>query len=106
MTEVKFYNFKDKLIGFEISGHSGFSEEGSDIVCAAISSCAYLVVNTATDVIGVEAETEIDEAYLSFSVAEKDADAVSDILKGFEIHVKELANDYKKFVVCKKENIQ
>ena len=105
MTEVRFYSFKGRLTGFEISGHSGYSDEGSDIVCAAISSCAYMVINTITDVIGVNAEVEVDEAYISFSVSEKDADQISDIMQGFEMHVKALADDYKEFIVCKKENI-
>ena len=105
MTEVRFYSFKGKLTGFEISGHSGYSDEGSDIVCAAISSAAYMTINTVTDIIGVEAQAEVDEAYISFSVAVKDADRISDILKGFEMHVKLLADDYKDFIVCKKENI-
>lgn len=106
MTEVRFYSFKGKLTGFEISDHSGFDDEGSDIVCAAISSCAYMVINTITDIIGVQAEVEVDEAYISFSVSEKDADRISDIMQGFEMHVKALADDYKDFIVCKKENIQ
>ena len=105
MTEVRFYSFKGKLTGFEISGHSGFGDEGSDIVCAAISSAAYMVINTVTDIIGVNAEVEVDEAYISFSVDEKDAARISDIIKGFEMHVKALADDYKEFIVCKKENI-
>ena len=35
----KYHEFK----GFDIHGHAGFAEEGSDIVCAAVS---ILVINT------------------------------------------------------------
>ena len=38
--------------GFDICGHAGYSEEGSDIVCAAVSA---LVINTIN---AVEAFTE------------------------------------------------
>ncbi|MFR7477837.1 MAG: ribosomal-processing cysteine protease Prp, partial [Acutalibacteraceae bacterium] len=28
--------------GFTVKGHAGYSEEGSDIVCAAVSSAVYM----------------------------------------------------------------
>ena len=43
------FTVTDKVIqGFEISGHSDYSEEGSDIICAAVSSAAYMTANTLT----------------------------------------------------------
>lgn len=106
MTEVRFYSFKNKLIGFEISGHSGYAEEGNDIVCAAVSSCAYMVINTITDIIGVNAQVEVSDAHLNFSVSANDSDKISEIMQGFEMHVKALADDYKNYIVCAKENIK
>ena len=48
MTRLTIFTDKDGYIGFECEGHSGYSEEGSDIVCAAVSTavqlvCAYLL---------------------------------------------------------------
>lgn len=45
MIKAKF--FKDNqgnLSGFDISGHAGYAEEGSDIICAAVSAIAYTAV--------------------------------------------------------------
>ena len=50
MTKATFYFDKNVPYGFLISGHSDFAEEGYDIVCASISSAAYLVANTITEV--------------------------------------------------------
>ena len=54
MTKVKLLADEKGLCGFEISGHS--SKDGADevgkIVCAAVSSAAYLAANTVTDIIG------------------------------------------------------
>lgn len=36
-------NEKDQCVGFKALGHAGFSEEGQDIVCAAVS---VLTINT------------------------------------------------------------
>ena len=33
--------FKDKqgmIVGYKVSGHAGYSEEGSDIICSAVSA--------------------------------------------------------------------
>ena len=38
------------VLGFSMEGHAEYGEAGEDIVCAAVSSAAYLVVNTLTDV--------------------------------------------------------
>ena len=78
-----------ELVGFEISGHSGYSESGSDIVCAAVSSAAYMAVNTMTDVIGADVDLAVNErtGYMSAMVSEKDIAKCSDILKGFKIHM-------------------
>lgn len=106
MTEIKFYSLQGELNGFEMNGHSDWADEGSDIVCASLSSCAYMTANTITDVIGVEAEIEIDDAYMSLFVSKEDCSKVKDIMRGFEMHVKALADDYSKYIVCKNVNIQ
>jgi hypothetical protein len=38
MIQAVFYKNRSDYIGFTISGHSGYSELGSDIVCAAVSA--------------------------------------------------------------------
>ena len=38
MTKVEIFNHDGRIHGFSVSGHSGYAEEGSDIVCAAVSA--------------------------------------------------------------------
>lgn len=45
MVQAVFYRKNGKFVGFRISGHTGYSERGSDIVCAAVSSAVQLSVN-------------------------------------------------------------
>lgn len=40
MTEIKVYS-EDEKIELKVSGHSGFSSAGTDIVCAGISTICY-----------------------------------------------------------------
>ena len=47
MIEVEFFREPDgTLTGYTFSGHSDYAEQGSDIVCAAVSSAAYMAANT------------------------------------------------------------
>ena len=87
------------LCGFRVKGHSGAGSEGNDIVCAAVSSAAYLAANTITDVIGAKAEIELDEGYLSLIVAPEQQARCADILRGLSLHLSALAEQYP-------ENIQ
>ena len=39
-------------MSFEVKGHSGYAEAGSDIVCAAVTSAVRLVECSLNDVLG------------------------------------------------------
>ena len=75
--------------GFDISGHSGYEQSGKDIVCAAVSSAAYMVVNTVADVIRAEVDAKVDEAvgHMNFLVHDKYLSDCSYILQGFKNHL-------------------
>ena len=82
---------------FEISGHSDFADSGSDIVCAAVSSAAYMATNTITDVIKAEAEVFVNGSGKMFlQVSEKKISSCVDILLGFKLHVLALEEQYPK----------
>lgn len=106
MVQIVFCSSGEILTGFEISGHSGFGEEGSDIICASISSCAYMVINAITDVAFLEANILVDDGYMRVSLKAEDAEKVQYLLKGFELHAKTLADDYKRFISCKTKTIK
>ncbi|MEE1320013.1 MAG: ribosomal-processing cysteine protease Prp [Acutalibacteraceae bacterium] len=104
MIKATFYKKEGILKGFEISGHSGYAEEGSDIICASVSSAAYMTVNTVTDVIGEYGEAEVDEGYLRF-ICESDKTEVQAVMKGFLLHVNALADEYNEYIICKEKTV-
>jgi len=98
MTHAKFLLGEGSCVGFEISGHSGYSDEGSDIVCAAISSAALFAANTITEIMGVEADAQYDDdGYLYFAVSAKDAEKCKDLFAGLELHFKEIEVQYPNY---------
>jgi len=90
--------------GFKITGHSGYSEAGSDIVCAAISSAAQLCIIAVTEVMNIPAEVKADnkEAMLHFKISdninEELRNSASCIIKAFLIQCESIKEDYPDFI--------
>ncbi len=82
---------------FTIEGHSGSAESGQDIVCAAVSSAAYMAVNTITEILGEDVEADVYDGYMKIRLCGSN-DAAKDILRGLELHISELAKDYPDFI--------
>lgn len=92
MIRAEFFSRDGIPAGFCISGHAG--DAGTDIVCAAVSSAAYLTANTATDIVGAEAGVRISDGRMSFRVAGKEAAKCRDLLRGLEAHLTALRRQY------------
>ena len=104
MITVSFY-VKKEPVGFEVSGHSGYADEGSDIICSAVSSCAYMIANTATEIMGLSPEIEVKDGYMRLIFNDTEALKARDILNGFRLHINALADEYPGYIACKTRNI-
>ena len=104
MIKVTFFKRGEDFIGFEMKGHSGYAEEGSDIVCSAVSSVAYMTANTVTEIIGTDAEISLDDGYMKF-IPENTADGVQLLLKGMALHLNALAEQYDEYLLCKEKTV-
>ena len=95
MTSVKFLADEKGLYGFKISGHSSMNcdDEIGRIVCAAVSSAAYMSANTITEIIGDKADAKVSDAEMEvvvFNPSEKS----KAVLEGLKLHLQELSNQY------------
>ncbi len=82
--------------GFNLKGHStaDANDEIGKLVCAFISSAAYLTVNTITDVIGDNPEI-LEESDGKMILKLKSVSKESEnLLKGFELHMLQLSEQY------------
>ena len=68
MTEVIFHTEASRIVGFEAKGHSGYAEEGSDIVCAAVSSVLWCTLNGLESFLGDKIKVSQKEADVSFEI--------------------------------------
>ena len=97
MIRVTFRVAGDTLRGFRITGHAGMGTAGEDIVCAAVSSAAYMTANTVTDIIGATANITVDDGLMDLTVTSR-VDACQDILAGFRMHMEAMQTEYPKGV--------
>ena len=68
MTTVSFHLEGSRITGFEVQGHSGYADEGSDIVCAAVTSAVRLCECAINDVLGLEASVKVRQKDASISL--------------------------------------
>ena len=87
--------------GFEISGHSGYAESGSDIVCASFSAMANLAVRFLEES-GTEYIQSVDESKPALSVSVPEATCVSDIIiRSFYCEALEVSKEYPEYARVK-----
>ena len=68
MTTISFHSEGSRITGFHVSGHSGYAEEGSDIVCAAVTSAIRLTECAINDVLGLGASVKVKEQDASITL--------------------------------------
>ncbi len=105
MIEINVNFKKNRIQGFELSGHAGYSEYGNDVVCAAVS---VLVINTINSIENLtddlyDCSTDEQIGYISFKLTEDGSNDVQLLLKsmllGLESMRDEYGSDYIKLVV-------
>ena len=96
MTTVTFSSLDGKISGFIVSGHSGFSVSGKDILCSAVSSAVYLVANTITDILHVDAVVTVKDGFMQFELPGDRLIECQDILKGLKQHLEALTLQFPK----------
>ena len=102
MTKVEIFNHDGRINGFSVSGHSGYAEEGSDLVCAAVSSAVQFAECTINDVLGNHANVKMNQdeprVTLTLPAACDDEDAVQAVLTGFMLTMCSLRDDYPDYI--------
>ena len=102
MTRCEFFTEDDRITGFSVSGHSGYAEAGSDIVCAAISAVVSMVEATINDVCGAKAKVRVKEEdariTLMLPTSCDEEDAVQAVLAGMLLYLCNLRDDYPDYI--------
>ena len=96
MVQVTVYrDEKKECVGFQAKGHAGYSEEGQDIVCAAVS---VLIINT-MNAIEIYADDETSlvsddmDGLINFMIKGKPSKEAALLLKTMVLGLRDMADD-------------
>ena len=101
MTKLRVFKNGDNYVGFECFGHSGYAEQGEDIVCAAVSTAVQMTVaylaKYYSDKVNITVDN--DSALISLRCNEifTEADRQISVLVDFADDVREQYCDYFTF---------
>ena len=93
MIRISFFQNGENITGFECKGHSNLGEEGTDILCAFVSSACYMTANTVTEVLKLDASARDADGYMRLNV-KSSPERAQDILNGMKLHFTELEKQY------------
>ena len=100
MTTVTFRSEGSRIVGFDSQGHSGYAEEGADIVCAGITSAIRLVEATINDVLGLAASVKVreEDTFISLrlpgGLSPEAEFTCQSLLTGLMVYFAELRDEY------------
>ena len=102
MTRVEFFTEGERITGFSVSGHSGYGEAGTDIVCAAVSAVVTMAEATINDVCGAKAKVRVKEenasVRLTLPASCDEEDAVQAVLAGMMLTLISMRDDYPDYI--------
>ena len=102
MTKCEFFTEDDRITGFSVSGHSGYAESGSDIVCAAISAVVAMAEATINDICGAKAKVRVKEEdariTLTLPTSCDEEETVQAVLAGLLLYLCNLRDEYPDYI--------
>ncbi len=102
MTRCEFFRENERITGFSVSGHSGYSEAGTDIVCAAITAIVTMAEATINDVCGGKAKVRVKEEdariTLTLPTSCDEEDTIQAVLAGMMLTLISIREDYPDYI--------
>ena len=102
MTKCEFFTEGDRITGFSVSGHSGYAEEGKDIVCAAISAVVSMAEATINDVCGAKAKVRVkqEDARITLTLPTScdEEETVQAVIAGMLVTLCNMRDDYPDYI--------
>ena len=102
MTRCEFFTEDERITGFSVSGHSGYAEAGSDIICAAISAVVTMAEATINEVCGAKAKVRVKEedarVTLTLPASCDEEESVQAVLAGMMLTLLSMRDDYPDYI--------
>lgn len=94
MIDITVFTKKNEYVGIESKGHSGYAEEGSDIICSAVSALMINTVN-AIEVFTVDKfSCNQKDGYLEFYLTNSISDGSELLMKTLVMGLNGIQEEY------------
>ena len=108
MINVNVIKNKQNIVTIQASGHSGYAESGSDIVCSAVSTLLTNLANGITEIVKASAKVVVDEniPFLSVELTETDKTKMKDaqiLMHSTMLSLNQVANEFTKYIKIKEK---
>ncbi len=102
MIKASFKRRGGALYGFRVCGHSGYADEGADIVCAAVSAMTMYTVNLLGETFGLLIELGVDDSGADIELSLKQESDIGDkIIGAFKAELEALSQEYPQNILVK-----
>lgn len=101
MTKVEIFRKNGNIIGYKASGHSGYSEQGSDIICSAISTSLQMTLIGIQEILKLRVDFKINDGFLDVDLKNISQDKLTQtniLTEAMAIFLKELTKQYPKYI--------
>ena len=99
-------NGEGSIVRFTVDGHTGFAPAGEDIVCAALSSVTWTVMNGLENVLHIPITYKVEDGYTECSLPElspRDREKADILLFSMEQFLEDLKSQYGDFIIVNVE---
>ncbi len=109
MTTVIFHIEQDRIVGFDVKGHSGLAKAGEDILCAAVTSAVRLTECAINDILGLGAAVKVKEEdasislHLPGSLGQTNESTCQTLLTALMVYLTELHGEYPDNIIVLEE---
>ena len=109
MIRVLILKQNNSTVAIEVSGHSGYAQAGADIVCSAVSTLVQNLTLSLTTLLKIEPIVKLEEEPPFYSVtlpplSAKQKESAQLLINSTCLGLKDIANQYKKYISIKEKN--
>ena len=99
MITAKFFMREAVPVGFDVSGHSGYADAGSDIVCAAVTSAVCLCECAVNDMFFANADVTVceEDARVVLKLT-KSCPEAEKVIEALKLQLREIEREYSQYI--------
>ena len=98
MTKITILKKNGYIYEYQVKGHSGYAESGSDIVCSAISVATQMALVGLKEVLKLAVSSDIKDGYMRVELKDFENESAQNILKSMLLTLDDIQKNYSRYV--------